>query len=118
MAKTTKPKEIIKLIYDGDIYELTYTRESIRQMESAGFDIQAFVNGTKPATMPSMLFEGAFIARNKGVKRKVIDDIYAHITEKTELLVALAELYSNTLSTLTDNAAVEDDGKNVSWEAL
>lgn len=107
--------DCVKLKYDGVTYELTYTRESVKQMEADGFDIRAFVSGTMPATMNSKLFTGAFFARNRKMKRRIIDEIYDHINDKTDLLLALAELYANTLETLTDTAA-EDDGKKVTWE--
>lgn len=107
-------KSVIKLSYDGDEYELTYTRESVKQMENTGFDIQAFIANTKPATMSWALFEGAFIARCRGTKRKLIEEIYEHVSNKTDLLLALAELYGNTLTTLTDSSV--DTEKNVTWE--
>lgn len=109
--------EMVKLKYDNKVYELTYTRETVKRMEAAGFDIQAFAQGTKPVTMSYMLFEGAFAARNRNVKRNVIEAIYSHLDRKADLLVALAELYTATLETLVDSAA-ESDGKNVTWEAV
>lgn len=109
--------DCIKLTYDKITYELTFTRESVRKMEAAGFDIQALINGTKPGTMNPMLFAGAFSARNRKIKGKLIDEIYAHLDNKTDLLAALAELYGATLETLTDTAA-EDDGKKVTWEPV
>lgn len=108
----------IKLTYDKQTYELTFTRETVRQMEASGFDIQAFVQGTKPGTMNFMLFEGAFAARNRKMKRKVISEIYDHLEGKSELLPVLAELYAATLDTLVDSAAESDDGKKVTWEAI
>lgn len=110
--------ECIELTYDGKKYELTYTRESVKRMENAGFDIQAFVSGTKPGTMNPLLFAGAFYARNRKVKGKLIEEIYDHLDGKTDLIVKLAEMYSETLDTLTDSAAAEDDGKKVSWKAV
>lgn len=109
--------DCIKLKYDGVTYELTFTRETVKQAESAGFDIRAFLEGTRPGTMNSLLFSAAFAARNRKVKRRVIDEIYDHLSDKTDLLVALAELYAATLETLTDSAA-EDDGKKVTWETV
>lgn len=109
--------EFIKLTYDEKDYELLYTRETVRQMESTGFDIQAFVKGTKPGTMNFMLFEGAFAARNRKIKRKTIAEIYDHLPDKADLILALAEMYAATLETLTDTAA-EDTGKKATWEAI
>lgn len=109
--------DCIKLKYDGKVYELTFTRETVRQIEGQGFNIQAFVNGSQPATQNPLLFRGSFYARNKKVKNKLIDEIYDHLDNKSDLLVALADLYSTTLETIIDTAA-ENDGKNVTWETV
>lgn len=106
---------MITLNFDGKVYELTYTRETVRAMERQGFDFQAFLSGKQPANYGFMLFAGAFASRHRKMARKTIQDIWDHITEKGDLTVALAEMYSATLDTLIDSAA-EDDGKKVSWE--
>lgn len=108
--------DCINLTYDGKTYELAFTRESVKQMERGGFRLNDLLNGNQMATMSDMLFHGAFAARNPKLKRKVIDDIYDHLSNKADLLAALVELYAEPLSTLTDKAAVEDEEKNVSWE--
>lgn len=105
----------IKLTFDGKTYELTYTREAVRQMERQGFNFSAFANGEKPSIYSLQLFEGAFIARHKKISRKEVSSIYDHLEEKGDLLYALSELYNETLTTLIDSAA-EDDGKKVTWE--
>lgn len=105
----------IKLDFDGKTYELTYTRESVRQMERQGFSFMEFTQGEKPATYSLQLFEGAFIAKERKTSRKVISNIYDHLDGKSDLLVALSELYNDTLATMVDTAA-EDDGKKVTWE--
>ena len=65
----------------------------------------------KPATMIPLLFEGAFIKNCRGIKRKVMDEIYEGIKEKSPFIQALAEMYAETLSTL-----MEDNPEgNVSW---
>lgn len=110
-------KDAIRLTYDKKVYELTFTRETVKQLEQAGFNLRELADGSKPATMSEMLFTGAFAARHRKTKRKEISEIYDHLSNKPELTVALVELYSATLETLTDTAAV-DDGKNVTWEAV
>lgn len=107
----------INLKYDGKTYPLTYTRESVRRMENAGFDIQEFANGKRPATLTEQLFEGAFMAQNRKVSRKVISEIFEHIEDKTDLVAALVEMYANTLSSLIGDET-PDDGKKASWEAV
>lgn len=104
----------IKLSFDGKEYSLTYTRESVRQMERQGFSFVGFANGEKPATYSAQMFEGAFIARHRKMSRKAITEIYDHLDDKADLLAALAELYNATLETMVDTAA-EDDGKKATW---
>ena len=107
--------DCVKLTYNGVTYELTYTRESVKQMEAAGFDFQDFVNGRRPATLNPLFFEGAFNARNRKMKRQLKTEIYEHLDNKSDLFVALAELYAATVETLVDTAAEADDGKKVTW---
>lgn len=99
----------IKLTYDEKEYELEYSRQSVKTMESRGFVLDEI--SSKPMTMIPLLFEGAFIKNCSGVKRKVMDEIYDGIGDKTGFIQALAELYAETLSTLTDSTG---EG-NVSW---
>ena len=99
----------IVLEYEKKEYVLEYNRQSVKTMESQGFDLNEITS--KPMTMIPMLFSGAFIKNCKGTKRAVIDAIYDGIGNKTELMNALIEMYSDTLSTLTDDSA---EG-NVTW---
>ena len=99
----------IKLTYDDKEYELEYSRQSVKIMEGRGFNFEAI--SSMPMTMIPLLFEGAFIKNCTGVKRKTMDEIYDGIGDKTGLIQALAEMYAETLSALTDNS---DEG-NVTW---
>ncbi len=99
----------IALTHEGKEYILEYNRQSVKQMEGQGFALNDITN--KPVTMIPMLFEGAFIKNCKGVKRKVISEIYDNISDKTGLIEVLMEMYVDTLSTLTE----ENTEGNVSW---
>lgn len=99
----------IKLTYDGKEYELEYNRQSVKTMESRGFILDEMAS--KPMTMIPMLYEGAFIKNCRGIKRQVMDEIYDGIGDKTGFIQALAELYAETLSTLTEDS----DQGNVTW---
>lgn len=99
----------IKLTYDGTDYELEYSRQSVKTMESRGFVLDEMTS--KPMTMIPMLYEGAFIKNCRGIKRKEMDDIYDGISDKTGFIQALAELYAETLSTLTEDS----EQGNVTW---
>jgi hypothetical protein len=64
--------------------------------------------------MIPLLFAGAFIKNHSGkdgVKRKVVDEIYDSLDDKTALLEALMEMYADTLATLTDS----NGSGNVTW---
>jgi hypothetical protein len=99
----------IVLKHENKEYVLEYNRQSVRTMEGQGFVVDEVTS--KPMTMIPLLFSGAFIKNCRGTKRSVIDEIYAGIPDKTSFMEALLELYSDTLSTLTDDNA---EG-NVTW---
>jgi hypothetical protein len=102
----------INLTYDKKEYVLEYNRQSVKTMENQGFVLEELTK--KPANMIPMLFAGAFIKNHSGqngVKRKVIDEIFDSIKDKTELMEALMEMYAETLGTLTDG---NGEG-NVTW---
>ena len=102
----------IKLTYEKQDYQLEYTRESVKTMEQTGFSFDEI--DSKPATMIPMLFYGAFIAKHRGIKRKLVDKIYDNTPNKTELIGVLGEMYAETLSYLTESS---DEG-NVKWEVM
>lgn len=91
-------------------YELEYSRQSVRMMESQGFVIDQI--SSKPMTMIPMLFSGAFAKNHRGIKRALIDEIFENISDKTGLINALIEMYAETLSSLTDEN--ENEG-NATW---
>ena len=101
----------IVLNYENKEYELEYSRQSVKMMEGQGFVLDEIT--AKPMTMIPLLFTGAFIKNCKGTKRATIDEIYKNIANKTALLEALMEMYSETLSSLTDDSG-EEEG-NVTW---
>lgn len=102
----------INLTYDKKEYILEYSRQSVKTMENQGFVLEELT--TKPANMIPLLFAGAFIKNHSGkdgVKRKVVDEIYDSLDDKTALLEALMEMYADTLATLTDS----NGSGNVTW---
>lgn len=69
---------------DGkNTYELTFTRDSVEATERAGFQIGQYTQMTNLLSNSRALFYGAFIARNRGIKRKVVDEMFQHIEDKT-----------------------------------
>ena len=82
----------------GVTYTLEYTRKTVEMMEKQGF-IAADVE-KKPMTLLPALFAGAFLAHHRFVKRDVIDNIYARLSHKDELINRLVEMYNDPLVTL------------------
>lgn len=99
----------ITMTYNKTDYVLEYNRQSVKTMEGQGFRVDEVA--TMPMTMIPMLFHGAFYKNHRGMKRNLIDEIYEGVGDKTGLIQALAEMYAETLSTLTEDAS---EG-NVSW---
>lgn len=100
----------ITISYDKKDYVLEYSRQSVRTMEAQGFVLDDIA--AKPMMMIPMLFQGAFIKNHRGIKRNLMDEIYEEINNKTDLITALMELYTETLSTLMDDKA---DAGNATW---
>ena len=101
---------MIKLTYKDKTYSLKYTRESVKQMESTGFNINELEK--KPMTMIPAMFYGAFLALNRGVKRDLVDEIWKEIPNKNDMINALAEMYAETVTSLID----DNTEGNVVWE--
>ena len=99
----------INMTYNTTEYTLEYNRQSVKTLEGPGFRLDELTN--MPMTMIPMLFHGAFYKNHRGIKRNLVDEIFDGIGDKTGLIQALAEMYAETLSTLTDDQA---EG-NVTW---
>ena len=108
----------INVTYKKQAYNLEYSRNSVKQMEQQGFVLDQI--GEKPMNMIPLLVYGAFMKNHKGIKRSLVDEIYEHITDKvgdgeTGFIQALLEMYAETVSTLTENASV-DEGNVATWK--
>lgn len=98
----------------GVTYTLEYTRKTVEAMEKNGF-VAADVE-RKPMTLLPALFAGAFLAHHRFVKRDVIDNIYARMNHKDELIAALVEMYNDPLLSLLDEPEQEGNEGNLSWK--
>ena len=103
----------LKFTYDDKDYVLEYTRKSVATMERQGFNTDDLAS--KPMTTLPALFDGAFLSRHKFVKKDVKDEIFAKLTNKSELLDKLIEMYNEPFTVLFEEP--EEDEGNVSWEA-
>jgi len=101
----------ITITYENRTYTLEYTRETVRTMESMGFVADELF--TKPALRIPELFYGAFAAHHRGIKRKDVDRMFNGLTNRSDLIQKLVEMYRDTLSTLMDEP--EGAEGNVTW---
>ena len=103
----------LRFTYQDKEYCLEYTRKSVEMMEKKGFvasDIQE-----KPMTTLPALFAGAFLANHRYAKDSTIEEIYSKMTNKSELIGKLAEMYNEPIMTLIDEP--DNTEGNVDWTA-
>ncbi len=104
----------IEFSYDGVDYTLEYNRDAILYMEAEGLDVKQIE--TKPLTMISILWRGAFLKNHKREKLEKMQEIYDNIPNKTELAAALSEMYIETYSIFITDSDESDDSKNIQWK--
>lgn len=108
----------ITLTYKNENYILEYSRLTASAIEKQGFNIDEIT--TKPNVMIPLLVYGAFLRHHRDIKQKFIDEIYENLVNKTGkegeegFISVLAEMYAETVSTLTDENAV-DEGNAATW---
>lgn len=103
----------LKFTYQDKDYCLEFTRKSVEAMERSGFvasDIES-----KPMTVLPALFKGAFLANHRFVKAEIVDEIFSKMTNKSELISKLSEMYNEPILTLVDEP--EESEGNVDWTA-
>lgn len=103
----------LKFTYQDKEYCLEFTRKSVEQMEKGGFVVTDITD--KPMTVLPALFSGAFLANHRFVKKEVIDEIFSKLTNKSELIGKLAEMYNEPIMALVDEP--EESEGNVDWTA-
>ena len=103
----------LRFTYQDKEYCLEYTRKSVEAMERKGFVASDIEN--KPMTVLPALFAGAFLANHRYEKTEVIDAIFAKLTNKSELIGKLAEMYNEPILALVDEP--EESPGNVDWTA-
>lgn len=106
----------IKINYKDKEYILEYNRKTVSDLENMGFVASEFAS--KPATMLPLAFRGAFLKNHKFIKQDLIDEIFAHIKNKQELISSLSEMIVECYQSLMSDE-VEGDGEgNASWEII
>lgn len=104
----------IEFNYGGVDYTLEYNRDAIKFMEKQGLDITQIES--KPLTMVSILWQGAFYKNHRREKAEIVEQIYDSIKNKTELNAALSEMFLETYSILIGDSDETDDSKNIEWK--
>ena len=108
----------ITVTYKDKDYILEYSRSTAKQIEDNGFVLEQLTD--KPATMIPLLVYGAFAKNNRGIKRTLVDEIYANLIKKVGddgeegFINVLAEMYSETVSSLVGDDNI-DEGNAATW---
>lgn len=107
----------ITISYKKNDYTLEFSRTTAAQIEEQGFVLDQIAE--KPVKMIPLLVYGAFLKHNRGIKRNLVDEIYENLVnkagdEETQGFIAtLAEMYAETVQTLTDTKDVAEGNKAV-----
>ena len=108
----------VTISYKNTDYILEFSRTTAAQIEDQGFVLDQIAE--KPVKMIPLLVYGAFLKHNRGIKRSLVDEIYENLVgkagdEETQGFIAvLAEMYAETVQTLTDTKS-GDEGNRAVW---
>lgn len=109
----------ITVTYKSQEYVLEFSRNTAKQIEDQGFILDQLTD--KPATMIPLLVYGAFMKNNRGIKRALVEEIYANIVGKIGndgeegFINTLGEMYAETVSSLMSDDPV-DEGNAATWK--
>lgn len=111
----------VTISYQKKDYILEYSRTTAAQIEDQGFVLDQIAE--KPVKMIPLLVYGAFLKHNRGIKRSLVDEIYENLIDKAGdeetqgFIATLAEMYAETVQTLTDTKPV-DEGNRAVWTVM
>ena len=97
----------------GKVYTLEFNRKAVEILERQGFVVSEISD--KPMTVLPTLFRGAFIMHHASVKRDTVDALFERLSNKSELIEKLAEMYNEPILALIDEN--EDNEGNAEWGA-
>lgn len=100
----------IEVTYKNKTYSFGFTRQTAAGLEQAGFSLDALSD--KPNLMIPMLVYHAAAAKNAGIKRKLVEELYDELQDKEGFIAALLEEYSKPTNTLF---ASNEQG-NATWK--
>lgn len=102
----------ISFSYGGKDYCLTFTKASVKAMEDRGFAPSKILEA--PVTYLPELFYGAFRANHPYINRKIVDEIYEAMEDKSELVNILIEMYNEPIKALTEEKE-GNEGNGIKW---
>lgn len=105
----------LNLTHDGVSYTLEYDRNSVKLLESCGFQLEEFLK--KPITNIELAFTGSFLKNHKKTNQIVIDEILEACPSKNELVKTLTKMIDECYSSLLEEPSKELEGK-VTWEVV
>ena len=105
-------KQVTVTDANGKKYKLGFTRKSIRDMESKGFNPEEVQS--KPVSQLPILIKGVFATYNPMLSEKQVMDIWGDLKDKQDLLGVIIEMYAEPVTALFDEP--KDNEKNATWE--
>jgi hypothetical protein len=103
---------MIEITYNGETYRFGFTRATAKAAEQEGFVVGEVTD--KPTLMIPILIYHAATAYNKGIRRKLVEEIYDEIQDKDEFLTVLLEEYVNVAGSLFET----NEQGNATWKRV
>ena len=104
----------INLTYNGVSYTLEYNRATVVLLENNGFKLDEFLE--KPMSNIELAFTGAFVKNHPKVSQTTVDEIFANLKNKNELIKALHTMIRESYDSLLEEP--ESDEGNATWEVV
>lgn len=102
----------IKFSHNGRDYCLEFTKASVKALEDRGFVPSKILEA--PITYLPELFYGAFRAHHPYINRKIVEEIFDDMENKSELVNILIEMYNEPIKALTEEKE-GDKGNSIKW---
>lgn len=102
----------INFSYNDKDYCLQFTKATVKTMEDRGFSPSKILDA--PVTYLPELFYGAFRANHPYINRKIVDEIFEAMADKSELVNILIEMYNEPIKALTEEKEGAE-GNGIKW---
>lgn len=105
---------MIKFSFEGKDYELEFSRATAKIAEKK-FDISLKAISEMQVSCFDDMFYCAFLMHHPNIKRELADRIFESIGNKQGLVMALYEMYAETVNTLIEEP---EEGNAIVWELV